>query len=55
MSNSPFVAASLISRSSGFRTQPAPFAAVAQRPPVLTRAPHGSQQLSLFGPPGGRR
>jgi hypothetical protein len=26
-----------------------------QRPSVLARPPHTSQQLSLFGPPGGRR
>jgi hypothetical protein len=57
MSNAPFVAAPLISRSSGFgfHTQPAPFATVAQRPLVLARAPHVTQQLSLFGPPRGRR
>jgi hypothetical protein len=55
MSNAPFVAASLIARSSSYRTQPAPLAAVAQRLPVLARSPHMAQQLSLFGPPGGRR
>ncbi|HEY4959127.1 MAG TPA: hypothetical protein VII31_15060 [Caldimonas sp.] len=55
MSNAPFAAASLISRSSGYHTQPAPLAAIAQRLPVLARAPHMAQQLSLFGPPGGRR
>jgi hypothetical protein len=55
MSNAPFVAAPLISRSSGFRSQPEPLAAVARRLPVLASAPRMSQQLSLFGPPGGRR
>ncbi len=56
MFNSRFVAAPLISRSSGFRSsQPAPLAAVPQRPLVLARAPHVAQQLTLFGPPGGRR
>ncbi|MEO8835828.1 MAG: hypothetical protein ABI364_03725 [Caldimonas sp.] len=55
MSNAPLVAASPIARSSAYRSQPAPHAAVAQRRPVLGRAPHVPQQLSLFGPPGGRR
>ncbi len=56
MLNSRFVAAPLISRSSGFRSsQPAPLAAVPQRPLVLARAPHMPQQMNLFGPPGGRR
>jgi hypothetical protein len=55
MSNAHFVAASLIARSSSYRTQPAPLAAVAQRLPVLARAPHPAQQMSLFGPPRGRR
>lgn len=55
MPSTSFVAASLIARSSGYRTQPAPFTAVPQQPRVLARAPHAPQQLSLFGPPGGRR
>jgi hypothetical protein len=55
MSSVPFATASLIARASGSRTQSAPFAAVPQRPRVLARAPHTPQQLSLFGPPGGRR
>jgi len=55
MSNIPFVAASLVARSNAYRTQLAPFAAVPQQPRVLARAPHAPQQLSLFGPPGGRR
>ena len=55
MTTSGFIAISLISRSGGPRTLPAPLAAVAQRPRVLTRPPHVAQQLSLFGPPGGRR
>ena len=32
-----------------------PRADVAQRPSVLARPLHMPQQLSLFGPPGGRR
>jgi len=32
-----------------------PRAGVAQRPSVLARPLHMPQQLSLFGPPGGRR
>jgi len=55
MPNTPFVAASLSARLSGYRTQPAPFAATPQQPRVLARAPHAPQQMSLFGPPGGRR
>jgi hypothetical protein len=55
MWNTPFASAPLIARPSGHRTQLAPFAAVPQRPRVLARAPHTPQQLSLFGPSGGRR
>ena len=55
MSNAPFVAAPLISRSGFQRSQPAPLLATAQRPRVLHRAPHIALQLTLFGPPGGRR
>jgi len=55
MQNTSFVAASLITRSNGYRSRPAPFAAVPQQPRVLARAPHAPQQLPLFGPPGGRR
>jgi hypothetical protein len=56
MLNTRFTATPLISRSNGFRSsRPAPFAAVPQRPLVLARAPHVAQQMTLFGPPGGRR
>ena len=55
MPTSAFIAVPLISRGAGPRTSPAPLAAVAQRPLVLARPPHVPQQLSLFGPPGGRR
>jgi hypothetical protein len=55
MLTSAFIAVPLISRGGGPRTSPAPLGAVAQRPRVLARPPHVPQQLSLFGPPGGRR
>jgi hypothetical protein len=55
MLTSAFASTSLISRGSGPRTAPARLAATAQRPLVLARPPHMPQQLSLFGPPGGRR
>ncbi|HSC62352.1 MAG TPA: hypothetical protein VLD35_01865 [Caldimonas sp.] len=47
--------ARLLPRSGSFATPPAPRIDLAQRPSVLARPPHMSQQLSLFGPPGGRR
>jgi hypothetical protein len=52
---STFATAPLIHGSSGPRSAPAPLGAFAQRPLVLARPPHVSQQLPLFGPPGGRR
>jgi hypothetical protein len=53
---SAFSSAPLIhGSSSGPRTSAAPLGAIAQRPRVLARPPHVPQQLSLFGPPGGRR
>jgi hypothetical protein len=55
MLTSAFIAMPLISRGGGPRMAPAPLASVAQRPLVLARPPHVPQQLSLFGPPGGRR
>jgi hypothetical protein len=55
MLTSAFVPMPLIGRGGFARTSPAPLAAVAQRPLVLARPPHVAQQLSLFGPPGGRR
>lgn len=55
MPTSAFIAVPLISRTGFARTSPAPLASVAQRPRVLARLPHVAQQLSLFGPPGGRR
>lgn len=54
MVTSAFVAVPLMSQVGRPRTAPT-FAAVAQRPPVLARPPRDAQQLSLFGPPGGRR
>jgi hypothetical protein len=54
MPNTPLAAAPLIARSGGYRSQSAPFAAVPQQPRVLARAA-APQQLTLFGPPGGRR
>jgi hypothetical protein len=36
------------------RSAPAPLVSLAQRPRVLARSPHVPQQLSLFGPQGGR-
>ena len=36
------------------RSAPAPLVSLAQRPSVLARSPRVPQQLSLFGPPGGR-
>jgi hypothetical protein len=53
MLTSAVVSAPLIPR--GAYLAPAPRAAVAQRPLVLTRPRHMPQQMSLFGPPGGRR
>ena len=50
-----FVAAPLIGRVISQRMTPASFDASAQRPPVLARPSRVPQQLSLFGPPGGRR
>jgi hypothetical protein len=50
-----FVAAPLIGRAISHRFAPAVSAAAAQRAPVLARPSHVAQQLSLFGPPGGRR
>jgi hypothetical protein len=55
MPTSAFIAVPLISRTGGPRSWPAPLAAVAQRPRVLARPSQMPQQLSLFGPPGGRR
>jgi hypothetical protein len=55
MLTSAFVTVPLIGRSGFGRTSPAPLAAVAQRPRVLARPSQVAQQLSLFGPPGGRR
>jgi hypothetical protein len=55
MPTSAFIAVPLISGSGFARTSPAPLASVAQRPRVLARPPQASQQLTLFGPPGGRR
>jgi hypothetical protein len=47
--------ARLLPRGGPYLATPTPRADVAQRPSVLARPPHTSQQMSLFGPPGGRR
>ena len=55
MLTSAFIPVPLIGRGGFARSSHAPLAAVPQRPLVLARPPHVAQQLSLFGPPGGRR
>jgi hypothetical protein len=47
--------ARLLPRSGSYLTSPTPRVDLAQRPSVLARPTHMPQQLSLFGPPGGRR
>jgi hypothetical protein len=55
MLTSAFASASLIPRGGPYFATPTPRLDIAQRPSVLARPPHVPQQLSLFGPPGGRR
>ena len=55
MLTSSFAFAPLIPRGGPYFATPTPRVDTAQRPSGLARPPHMSQQLSLFGPPGGRR
>jgi len=57
MLTSSFAFAPLIPRGGPYFATPTPTPRldVAQRPSVLARPLHMPQQLSLFGPPGGRR
>jgi hypothetical protein len=55
MLTSSFASAPLIPRGGAHFATSTPRVDTAQRPSVLARPPHMSQQLSLFGPPGGRR
>jgi hypothetical protein len=55
MLTSTISSARLLPRGGPSLATPAPRLDSAQRPSVLARPPHMSQQLSLFGPPGGRR
>jgi hypothetical protein len=55
MLTSTFASAPLLARGGPYLATPTPRLDTAQRPSVLARPPHMSQQLSLFGPPGGRR
>ena len=47
--------APLLPRGGAYLATPTPRLQIAQRPSVLARPQHMPQQLSLFGPPGGRR
>jgi hypothetical protein len=47
--------ARLLPRGGPYLSTSTPRVDLAQRPSVLARPPHMSQQLSLFGPPGDRR
>ena len=55
MLTSSLASAPLIPRSGAHFATSTPRIDTAQRPSVLARPPHMSQQLSLFGPLGGRR
>jgi len=55
MLTSSFAFAPLIPRGGPYFATPTPRLDIAQRPSVLARPLHMPQQLSLFGPPGGRR
>ena len=55
MLTSAFASARLLPRGGPNFATPATRLDVARRPSVLARPPHMPQQLSLFGPPGGRR
>lgn len=55
MLTSAFASAPLLPRGGPYLATPTPRIDPARRPSVLARPSHVSQQLSLFGPPGGRR
>jgi hypothetical protein len=55
MLTSAFSSPPLLPRGGSYLATPAPRLDLAQRPSVLARPQHMPQQLSLFGPPGGRR
>jgi len=55
MLTSAVSAARLLPRGGAYLSTPTPRVDIVQRPSVLARPPHMAQQLSLFGPPGGRR
>ena len=55
MLTTAFASVSLIPRGGPSLATSTPRLDTARRPSVLARPPHVSQQLSLFGPPGGRR
>jgi len=55
MLTSSFASAPLIPRGGPYFATPTPRVDTACRPSVLARPLHMPQQLSLFGPPGGRR
>jgi len=55
MLTSSFASALLIPRGGPHFATPTPRLDTDRRPSVLARPPHVPQQLSLFGPPGGRR
>jgi hypothetical protein len=55
MLTSAVSSARLLPHGGSYFATPTPRVEVVQRPSVLARPPHLSQQLSLFGPPGGRR
>jgi hypothetical protein len=55
MLTSAVSSARLLPRSASYVAATTPRVETAQRPSVLARPLHMPQQLSLFGPPGGRR
>jgi len=55
MLTSAVASAQLLPRGGSYLAAPTPRIHTAQRPSVLARPLHMPQQLSLFGPPGGRR
>jgi len=55
MLTSAVASAQLLPRGGSYLAAPTPRVDTAQRPSVLARPLHMPQQLSLFGPPGGRR
>jgi hypothetical protein len=55
MLTSAVSSARLLPRGGSYVAAPTPRVDIAQRPSVLARPLHMPRQLSLFGPPGGRR